>query len=61
MYICPTCNKSFEQEEVLTKHFLRCWKEQHPYHHSKSAPRSEDVNTIEVNDEILDFFHSFKE
>ena len=59
MYICPTCSKSFETDDVLTKHFLKCWKEQHPYHKSKPAPRSEDINTREVNDEVLDFFKSF--
>ena len=60
MYICPTCNKSFEKEEILTKHFLKCWKEQHPYHKSKPAPRSEDINTSKVNEDILNFFNSFK-
>ena len=59
MYICPTCGKHFEVEDVLTKHFLKCWKEQHPYHKSKPAPRSEDINTREINDEVLDFFKSF--
>lgn len=59
MFICPTCGKQFEIEDVLTKHFLKCWKEQHPYHQSKSAPRSEDINTREVSNEILDFFGSF--
>lgn len=59
MFICPTCGKQFEVEDVLTKHFLKCWKEQHPYHQSKPAPRSEDINTREVSNEILDFFGSF--
>ena len=61
MYICPTCNKGFEKEEIFTKHFLKCWKEEHPYHKSKPAPRSEDINTREDNEEILNFFNSFKE
>ena len=59
MFICPTCGKQFEVEDVLTKHFLKCWKEQHPYHQPKPAPRSEDINTREVSNEILDFFGSF--
>ena len=59
MFICPTCGKQFEVEDVFTKHFLKCWKEQHPYHQSKPAPRSEDINTREVSNEILDFFGSF--
>ena len=60
MYICPSCNKGFHEEEVLVKHFLKCWKETHPNHQSKSAPRSEDINTREVSSEISDFFGSFK-
>jgi len=58
-YICPTCEKEFDTEEEVTKHFLKCWKEQNPHHKSKPAPRSEDINTSEVNDDILDFFNSF--
>lgn len=61
MYICPTCKKGFEKEENLTKHFLSCWKEQHPFHVSKSAPRSESIETRQVNEDIMDFFNSFKE
>ena len=60
MYICPTCSQSFNAEEVLAKHFLKCWKEQCPYHKPKPAPRSEDVNTREIKPEIADFFNSFK-
>jgi len=58
-YICPTCEKEFDTEEEVSKHFLKCWKEQNPHHKSKPAPRSEDINTSEVNDDILDFFNSF--
>ena len=60
MYICPTCNHSFEEEEILTKHFLKCWKDKNPNHRSKAAPRSEDINTKEITSEISDFFNSFK-
>ena len=60
MYICPTCNSSFEEEDVLVKHFLKCWKEKNPCHQSKSAPRSEDINTRNVSNDIADFFNSFK-
>ena len=60
MFICPTCGKQFEKENILAKHYLQCWKEQHPYHQSKSAPRSEDINTRVVNDDIANFFNSFK-
>ena len=60
MYICPTCSKEIESEEVLVKHFLKCWKEKNPCHQAKSAPRSEDINTREVSDDIANFFGSFK-
>ena len=60
MYVCPTCNKQFEHKDLLTKHFLICWKEQHPNHKSKPAPRSEEVNTREISDDIASFFASFK-
>ena len=60
MYICPTCGKQFESDTTLTKHFLACWKEKHPYHKSKPAPRSEDINTNETNEEVANFFNSFK-
>ena len=58
MYICPACHKEFIEEEKLTKHFLSCWKEKHPYHKSKSAPRSEDIETREVSNDIANFFSS---
>ena len=60
MYICPTCEKQFNTEEILTKHFLKCWKDKNPNHRSKAAPRSEDINTKEITSEISDFFNSFK-
>ena len=60
MYICPTCNREFEKEDNLVKHFLKCWKDKNPCHQAKSAPRSEDINTREISDEILNFFGSFQ-
>ena len=60
MYICPTCEKQFRTEEILTKHLLKCWKDKNPNHRSKAAPRSEDINTKEITSEISDFFNSFK-
>ena len=59
MFICPTCGKQFETEDLLVKHFLKCWKDKNPNHKSKPAPRSEDINTREDNQEILNFFNSF--
>lgn len=59
MYICPTCKKEFEIEEKIQKHFLKCWKEQNPYHQSKSAPQGETVTTRTVNSDIMNFFKRF--
>lgn len=56
MYICPTCKKGFNCEEDVQKHFLKCWKELHPHHKSKSAPRSEDIVKKEINNDIMEFF-----
>lgn len=56
MYICPTCNQSFKTEDIIVKHYLKCWKEEHPYHISKEAPRSEDKITRVVNNDIMKFF-----
>ena len=60
MYICPTCNKKFKTEDKLTKHFLSCWKEQHPYYQSTPAPRSEDIVEVQANDNVLAFFTRLK-
>ena len=60
MYMCPTCNKPFDKEENLVKHMFKCWKEKNPCHKSKSAPRSEDINTREVNEDVMNFFASFQ-
>lgn len=61
MYICPTCNRKFEKEEIFQKHFLTCWKEQNPYHKSKPAPRGEDIETRKISNDIVNFFNSLKE
>lgn len=61
MYICPTCHKKFQEEQKLIKHFLSCWKEQHPFHQSKPAPKGEDIEIRKVNEDIMNFFNSFKE
>ena len=61
MFICPTCVREFKTEELIQKHFLSCWKEHHSCHKSKDAPRSEDIVTREVNEDVLNFFNSFSE
>ena len=60
MYICPTCNKEFDTEEIVVKHYLKCWKEKFPHHQVKSAPRSADINTRENNDDDMNFFNSLQ-
>ena len=60
MFICPTCRKQFEMEDALVKHISKCWREKNPTHKSKPAPRSEDVNTREDKQDIIDFFKAFK-
>ena len=60
MYICPGCNRQFKEEQILVKHYLSCWKKENPHLRSKPAPRSEDINTREVNEDIENFFNSFK-
>lgn len=60
MYICPICEKEYIDEDDMRKHLLKCWREAHPYHKSKDAPRSEDVSTRKINDEMSDFFGSLR-
>ena len=60
MYICPTCKREFESEDFIRKHFLNCWKEQHPYYQSTPAPRSEDIVEVQANDNVLAFFTRLK-
>lgn len=61
MFICPFCRKEFSESEVMSKHYLICWKETH--HNpppSKEAPHSKDIETREINPETELFFSSFK-
>lgn len=59
MYICPTCNKQFNNADDIAKHSLKCWKEHNPNHKSKSAPHSEDIIEHKMNDDIFKFFEGF--
>ena len=61
MYFCPTCNKKFPTKEKIAKHFLICWKEKNPYHQSKEIIHSETIDTVEINDDVKNFFNSFLE
>ena len=61
IYICPTCNKEFDTEDKISKHFLKCWKKDNPHHKSKPAPQSENIMITEMSSEMVDFFNSFKD
>ena len=60
MFVCPSCKNLFSTETLFVKHFTKCWKEHNPNHMSKPAPRSEDLNTREDSQDILNFFKSLK-
>ena len=60
IYICPDCGKEYETEQDITKHFMKCWKDNNPHHKSKPAPRSADINVSTANDDIIQFFNSLK-
>lgn len=60
IYICPTCNKEFDTEDKVSKHFLRCWKKDNPHHKSKPAPRSENITTTTMSDDMVNFFASLE-
>lgn len=60
MFICPICNKEYKTDAAVAKCFLRCWKEQNPYHKSKEAPRSEDIVRRNENQNVNNFFSQFQ-
>lgn len=60
MYICPICEKRFVEEEKLVKHLSACWKEKNPFQVSKDAPRSQNIETRKINDDIINFFNSLE-
>ena len=60
MYICPECKREFGSEEGIKKHFLACWREEHPGHKSKDAPSSNDIITRQANDDVFNFFRGLQ-
>ena len=56
VYMCPTCYKECATEEEVTKHFLKCWKDNNPHCKSKPAPRSADIIRVVANEEMQQFF-----
>lgn len=59
MYICPVCQKGFNAENKVVKHYLSCWKYHNPNHKSIPAPHSEDIIKVEIDNDTLKFFESF--
>ena len=60
MFICPTCRSAFATEEILTKHFLKCWREHNPNHKPKPAPCKGNTTQREMNEEVANFFARLK-
>lgn len=62
MYICPICKCEFEDEKEsrMSRHFLKCWKENNPNHKTNSIEPSETIETREENKDITDFFASLQ-
>lgn len=60
MYICPICGKEIEAEDRMAKHLTSCWREEHPNHVSKPAPKGENKTERIISNDIMNFFNSFK-
>lgn len=60
MYVCPICNRNFQDKEAVARHSLQCWRENNPNIKSTPAPRSPDKEERTINDDVLNFFASFK-
>lgn len=60
MYVCPVCGKEYDNEDAVVKCYMKCWRENNSVHHSKPAPKSEDISTREINADVATFFNSFK-
>ena len=62
MYICPICKCEFEDEKEsrMSRHFLKCWKENNPNHKTNSIEQSETIETRKENKDITDFFASLQ-
>ena len=60
MYICPTCGNTFTTEEMITRHFLKCWRAHNPNHTSKPAPCKGNTTQREMNDDVANFFTQLK-
>lgn len=62
MYICPICKCEFEDEKEsrMSRHFLKCWKENNPNYKTNSIEPSETIETRKENKDIMDFFANLR-
>ena len=62
MYICPICKCEFEDEKEsrMSRHFLKCWKENNPNHKTNSIEPSETIEIRKKSKDITDFFASLQ-
>ena len=60
MYICPICNRGFKNPEAVAKHSLPCWREHNPNHKSKPAPCKGNTTEYQINEDVSNFFASFR-
>lgn len=60
MYICPICNKGFNNQETVAKHSLQCWRKHNPNHQSKSAPCKGNITERQMNEDVSNFFTRFE-
>lgn len=60
MYICPECKREFGSENGIKAHFLACWRERHPGHKPKDAPRSEDIIIRQADNDVFNFFRGLQ-
>ena len=60
MYICPICNEKFQTKEIITRHSLQCWREHNSNYKSKPAPCKGNITKQEMNEDVMNFFASFK-
>jgi hypothetical protein len=60
MYICPICNKGFQNPDTITKHSLQCWREHNPNHISKPAPCRGNTTKRQTTQDVENFFSSFR-
>ena len=60
MYFCPVCNRSFEKEDAVRRHYLACWRERNPSAKSTPAPHLQDISVSFVDDDVMRFFEGLK-